>query len=112
MKTGVISDKKRSVIELTEQDLETIMDRVAGNAANSVSDKIIREGVEKAVTNIFIKFGFNMDNPSEMQRDMAFLRDLRIGTSTIKKSALYILLTVTIPAIAYTIWQGIKAAIK
>ena len=106
------TDKKRSVVELTEQDLESIIDRVAINAANSVSDKIIREGVEKAVTNIFTKFGFSIDNPSEIQRDMAFLRDLRIGTSTIKKSVLYILLTVTIPAVAYTIWQGIKAAVK
>lgn len=112
MKTEATTSKKRSVVELTEQDLESIIDRVAANAANSVSDKIIREGVEKAVTNIFIKFGFNIDDPSEMQRDMAFLRDLRIGTSTVKKSALYILLTVTIPAIAYAVWQGIKAAVK
>lgn len=98
--------ESRSVIELTELDLENLVNRVASDAANSVSNDIIREGVEKAVTNLLVKFGFDIENPSKVQRDMAFLRDFRTGTSTLKRSILYIFLTVTIPAIIYAVWRG------
>ena len=63
---------------LTKEEIEEIVKQsVAAGTA---------KGVEKGVETVLIKYGFDVTDPLEMQKDMAHIRYLRNGCDNIRKT--------------------------
>ena len=68
--------------------------------------------MERAVEKAFERIGINADDPQAVQRDFAFLRDMRTGTQSIKSKTLWVILAAMATAICGFVWAGFKAAVN
>jgi len=59
---------------------------------------IAREAAREAVHETFIQLGFDTADPTAVQRDSQFLRDLRLGTEAVKRQGLVTVVGVVITA--------------
>lgn len=73
-----------------------------------VAQEAGREGAREVLKTL----GIDADNPREAQEDFIFLRQWRTGSTAMKTKIFGAIITVAIPAVAYAIWQGIKAVMK
>lgn len=68
----------------------------------------IKEAVKEAVEESLLKYGFSIDDPREMQKDMLHVRHLRMGCEATKRNILKAFITVTVPSACYIVWEAFK----
>lgn len=72
----------------------------------------LKEAIKEAIQEAFTAYGFTVEKPSEIQKDMAHLRSLRLGCEATKKNILKAVITVTVPASLYLIWEALKGVLN
>lgn len=69
----------------------------------------VREVVSEAVAETLTRLGFDMSDPVQTQRDLAWLRDLRLASAGARAKAGAALLALLVSAIGAACWLGLKA---
>lgn len=75
-------------------------------------DKDQEELVEKTVHKTLTTIGFDLSEPIELQKDMAYLRDVRLDRKMRSNTAQKVFMGVLIPACMIASWEFIKSSIK
>ena len=73
---------------------------------NDKDREIIREAVHATLKGI----GFNMDDPTEIQADIHYLRKIRKGADSLMYSVRNTAVVVVLTALLYGVWETIKTA--
>ncbi len=68
----------------------------------------VRDAAEEGVTAALERVGINSDDPLEVQRDMAFVRDWRTATASIKRKSLLAGVGVLVAGSLGVLWLGVK----
>ncbi len=53
--------------------------------------------------------GIDVEQPREMQADMLWLRQARLGSTALNRLAKRTVITIAISAVLWILWEGIKA---
>lgn len=64
--------------------------------------------VEEAVKLTLINLGFRVDQPSEMQADAAWVRNMRTGSEETKRYIKGAFIGVVVPGLLYLLWEATK----
>jgi len=70
---------------------------------------LIEDVVEEAVPEALTRLGFRVDDPTEAQRVMAFIRDLYGAHQTVRKHGLIAALGIVILTAASLLWIGLSS---
>lgn len=72
----------------------------------------LKEVVCEALKETLLSYGFSVDRPNEMQKDFAYLRDLRMTDralkEVVKKSIVRVSITAFFPTLIYSVWVALK----
>lgn len=71
----------------------------------------IQEVVRTAVQETLITMGMDAKDRLGLQRDMAFLRELRDTSEKVKSRGLLVLVGILVTALCTAIWLGIKSSL-
>lgn len=74
--------------------------------------KMDKEDISEIVRETLVALGFTVNDPTEMQKDMAHIRRQRVGCENIRDSVIKIVLTTSIPATIHLGWDVIKAVFR
>ena len=72
----------------------------------------VREIVQDAVKETLVSIGINPKDTTEVQQDMAYIRQFRLGTQSLKGNIGKTIITVLIPGLLYVVWSAIKVLLK
>jgi hypothetical protein len=73
---------------------------------------IAKEAAKQAVDELMTRLGIDNANPLDMQRDMQWLRDTRVGSEKIKEKGVLTLIGAAVLGAATIIWIGIKQSLN
>jgi hypothetical protein len=88
--------------ELIQQELESHLPPTVN----------VQDVVRAAVQETLITMGMDVSDPLQLQQDMAFLRDLRRASDTVKTRGILVVVGLMVTAIVGAAWLGIKAALS
>lgn len=71
----------------------------------------IQEVVRTAVQETLITMGMDAKDRLGLQRDMAFLRELRDTSEKVKSRGLLVLVGILVTALATAVWLGLKSSL-
>ncbi len=77
-----------------------------------ITSIVAKEAAKEAVHEVLTSFGFNTSTPTEVQRDILYLRNMRQGGEEMKKWARRSAIAVFIPGCLYIFWEALKQSIK
>ncbi len=69
---------------------------------------LVREAVEETL----MRLGFSLDNHTELQADMLYLRKSRKGSEELAKWIKRSAIGVSISASLFALWEGLKSLLK
>jgi len=72
----------------------------------------MQDVVRTAVHETMITLGIDASSPLDVQKDLAFLRDMRQATDTIRTRGILVLVGILVAGIAAAAWVGMKAGIN
>ena len=72
----------------------------------------IQEVVRTAVQETLITMGMDASDRLGLQKDMAFIRELRETSEKVKARGLFVLVGLLVTALCTAIWLGIKASLN
>lgn len=95
---------------MNDQDLRDLIQAEvdAHRPATSNVQDVVRTAVHETLTSL----GMDVADPLELQRDLAFVRDLRRASDTVKTRGILILVGLVVSALAGAAWLGFKASIN
>lgn len=73
-------------------------------------EEIAEKAADEAVRKMLLALGVDANDARETQKDMAFVRQMRLGTSKIGWGAFATLCTIVVGGLCSAVWLGIKAA--
>lgn len=73
---------------------------------------IAKEAAKEAVDELMTRLGVDNASPLDMQRDMQWLRDTRVGTEKIREKGVLTLIGAAVIGGAAVVWLGIKQSIN
>jgi len=71
----------------------------------------VQDVVRTAVQETLITLGMDASDPLRIQKDMAFLRDMRQAHGAMKSKGILVLVGLAVSGAAAAAWVGIKAAL-
>ncbi len=71
----------------------------------------LRQMMHDAVVEAMSTLGIDARNPMDVQRDMQFVRELRLMSESVRKKTFLTMVGVVVVALAGAIWLGIKAVL-
>lgn len=77
-------------------------------ASEAYLKRIVRESVQETLTSM----GFSTHAPHELQADMFYLRKARLGSDEVAKWVRRTTITVGVTGMLYSLWQGVRLAIR
>lgn len=75
----------------------------------------MEDAVEKGIIRAFARLGLVIETHSQavdVQRDMAFLRDMRTGSQSLKSKGTWALMATVMTAICGFIWAGFQVVLR
>lgn len=72
----------------------------------------VKKGIDEGVTTALVKFGFDVENPLEEQKDKAFVREQRHAKDQVGKIVRRSLVGVALSGLASVVWLGVKHALN
>lgn len=73
---------------------------------------IAKEAAKEAVDELMTRLGVDNASPLDMQRDMQWLRDTRVGSEKIKEKGVLTLIGAAVLGGVAILWLGIKQSIN
>lgn len=74
----------------------------------SEAQYIARLAAKEALHELFLSLGVDVDDPTEVQKDMAFLRNWRESTQAIKRQGVIAAIGVVVVGVLGLIWNAIR----
>lgn len=74
--------------------------------------KDLKEVVSMAVEETLIRLGLDMSDPIEIQKDMAFLRSVRVTTADVQHKGFLAVVSLCVAGLAGVVWAGIRLALQ
>lgn len=71
-----------------------------------------KEDVKLVVQETLSSFGFTIVDLNQVQQDMAYIRNLRLGAQAFKTTIIKSFIGITVPAFIYLIWDSFKGVVK
>lgn len=68
--------------------------------------------VKEAVHETLVNLGFTVDEPQQIQQDMAYVRRARMGSEEISKWTRRAIISTGISSMAFALWAGIKHLVR
>lgn len=81
---------------LTEEEARAL----AKIAAQTAAREVLHE--------LFVALGINTDDPTEMQKDMAFVRNWRLSADAIKRQGIVAAVGVIVVGVLALIWNAVR----
>lgn len=95
---------------MTPEEVESVARQAAQEALAGFASEI-QEAADRGVTAALERVGIDPDDPTAVQRDLAFLRDWRTTTAGMRKKGLVTAAGVIVVGALGALWLGIKALI-
>jgi len=89
-------------MSLSKEDLQQIVDEVQGTMKDACKD---------AVEEVLEKYGVDVKEPIEVQKDFAYIRVLRKGVASLRKRIYGTLGATASLSILYLAWEALKSSI-
>lgn len=67
------------------------------------------EELKRIIRDAFMLYGIPVDNPTEMQQNIIYLQKLRVGSETMKKNIIKIIIGTLIPAMLFIFFSSFTA---
>lgn len=96
---------------MDEQEIKAVARQAAQEAFSqslSAFTTEVKDAAAEGVTEALERLGINPDDPTEVQRDMAFVRDWRTTTDGVKRKSLLAAVGFVVVATLGALWLGIK----
>lgn len=81
---------------------------MTGKEQDALTRAIAKEAAKQAVDELMTRLGIDNANPLDMQRDMQWLRDTRVGSEKIKEKGVLTLIGAAVLGGAAILWVGVK----
>ena len=78
----------------------------------NLSSEEVRVIVKEAVKETLVSIGVDVEDATEVQKDMAYIRQFRKGSQSLKGNIIRTIIVVLVPATLYLIWEAVKTSIK
>jgi hypothetical protein len=72
---------------------------------------IAETAAETAIETVFTKYGFDIQDPTQMQRDMAHLRRWRVAVEGAQTKGFMAIVTILVGGLAGVLWLGFKTSL-
>lgn len=95
---------------MTPEEVEAIARQAAQEALASFAAEV-QEAADKGVTAALERVGIDPDDPTAVQRDLAFLRDWRTTTAGMRRKGIMTAVGVIVVGALGALWLGFKALI-
>ena len=79
---------------------------------DALTKAIAKEAAREAVHELMTRLGIDNASPLDMQRDMQWLRDTRVGSEKIREKGVLTLIGAAVLGGATILWIGIKQSIN
>lgn len=79
---------------------------------DALTRAIAKEAAKEAVDELMTRLGVDNASPLDMQRDMQWLRDTRVGSEKIKEKGVLTLIGAAVLGGVAILWLGIKQGIN
>lgn len=73
---------------------------------------VITSCTQTTVDNLLVRFGMQVNEPLELQRDFQHLRDFRVSYNSIKSKATLTMVGILISGLCAIVWLGFKEYIR
>ena len=95
---------------MNEQELRELI-REELEAGRQPATFAVQDAVRLAVQETLVTLGMDATNPLGLQKDMAFMRELRETSEKVKSRGLLVLVGILVAALTGAMWLGFKAGI-
>ena len=95
---------------MEEQELRDLI-REELEASRAPTTVAVADAVRLAVQETLVTMGMDATDPLQLQKDMAFIRELRETSEKVKSRGLLVLMGILVTALASAVWLGIKASL-
>lgn len=92
--------------------IRTTVQEALAQGDEVISKDDLRELMHDAVVEGMSTLGIDARNPLDVQKDMQFVRELRLMSEKVKQKTYLTIVALIIGALAATIWLGFKGAIQ
>lgn len=79
---------------------------------DALTRAIAKEAAKEAVDELMTRLGVDNASPLDMQRDMQWLRDTRVGSEKIREKGILSLIGAAVLGGAAILWLGIRQSIN
>ena len=79
---------------------------------DALTRAIAKEAAKEAVDELMTRLGIDNTSPLDMQRDMQWLRDTRVGSEKIREKGILTLIGAAVLGGATILWLGLKQSIN
>jgi len=87
---------------------EAEIKRIADLVAEKAGGRIAEAAAEKALSTLLMRLGIDVDDPAQMQRDMAFVRNWRQSAEAVKRQGMIVAMGVFVVGLIGLIWAALK----
>jgi hypothetical protein len=96
--------------ELKDLIREAVSDSIANG--DVLGREELRELMHDAVVEAMSTLGIDARNPMDVQRDMQFVRELRLMSESVKKKTLLTMVGLLVAALLGVAWLGVKSLLS
>ena len=100
---------------MNPEELKALIQSAVSDSLSKGGDALDKEELRTlmhdAVVDAMSTLGIDARNPMDVQKDMQFVRELRLTSESVKKKALITLVGLLVIAGAGAVWIGIKSLI-
>lgn len=93
---------------MNPDELKALIEEALTHGGEVLSREELRELMHDAVVDAMSTLGIDARNPMDVQKDMLFIRELRLTTEKIKSRTILTLVGIVIAAAAGATWLGFK----
>ena len=98
---------------MQDEDLQQLRELIQRELDSQAPSHVhVNEVVRTAVHETLVTLGLDVSDPIELQKDMAFVRDLRRGSDAVKTKGILVVVGLFVTGIVGAIWLGLKAALE
>jgi hypothetical protein len=96
---------------MNRDEVREIVDEALARAPVLTRDEL-RDLMRECVSETFDRLGVDQTNPLEFQRDLAWVRDMRRASASVRAKGLAALVGLLVTAAAGAAWLGLRALLR
>ena len=97
---------------LTEAQVREIIRSEFRTLISEELPPVITECTQTTLDNLLVRFGMQVNDPLELQRDFQHLRDFRVGYASVRSKATLTFVGLFLAGLCTIVWLGVKEYIR